>query len=82
MTIQTPETMRQLAYAMSVAEKLVEMLSNCDDENFNPAAYELASGLTRRIGKAYNVLNAENKAINRAASEFPSFSDGQVIDWN
>ena len=82
MKIQTPETMRQLAYAMQVAEKLAEMLSNCDDEDFNPAAYELATGLTRRIGKAYNVLNAENEAINRATSGFPSLSDGQVCDWN
>ena len=80
MKIQTPETMRQLTYAMQVAERLAYMLADCDDEDFHPAAYELANALTRRIGKACNMLNAENEAINRAASGVPSLSDGQVVD--
>lgn len=58
------ETTRQLGYATQVAEKLAEMLAECDDEDFNPVAYELAEAVVNRIRKACEVLDAEDRAIN------------------
>lgn len=71
MTIHTKETVRQLAYALAVAEELSDKLADCDDEEFNPVAYELAKGLVRRIRRACDTINAENEAIDNALNGFP-----------
>lgn len=69
MTIQTPDTLRQLCYAHKVAESLSKMLVERDDEVFDPVAYELAIGLSRRIEHAIDTLNVENDALSRAQEE-------------
>lgn len=63
--IQTPQTLRQLCYLQKIAESLSTILSDADDDKFNPVAFELANAIERRIGCTIDLLNAENVRLNR-----------------
>ena len=69
MTIKTPETIRQLAYAKRVAEELSDIIAKEDDDKFNVVAFELAQALIGRIEHAIDMLNMENEELNRKYAE-------------